>query len=149
MLRFCRGSVFQSDAKVLVNPVNCVGVMGAGLALQFKQSFPGDFEDYRYHCNRKQLVPGGVLFTLRDRSTPTLAHLATKNHWKQGSQIQWIEQGLLALKLGMMSRHLNSVALPAIGCGLGGLEWALVRERIEQAFEGTDFNVEVFEPLEG
>lgn len=151
MLEFTGGDILQADAEALVNPVNCVGVMGRGLAAVFKEAFPGNFDAYAGACRRGEVVPGRLLVFERE----PLAHpryivnFPTKRHWRDKSRLEDIEAGLAALKLDVVARGLRSIAVPALGAGLGGLKWATLRPRIVSALGGLNgVRVLVFEPLE-
>ena len=147
------GNIFNSGSQVLVNPVNTFGRMGKGLAEQFKHKFPANYGEYVHSCNRKQVQVGEV-HTFCDRlysgglARPVwIANFPTKDHWKQPSNIRWIEDGLESLKDFMREHDLRSVAIPALGCGEGGLDWIEVQHVIKAAFSGCpEFLVEVFVP---
>ncbi len=150
MVRFITGDIFAQDAQAIVNPVNCVGVMGKGLALQFKQKFPLNFEIYRTACMKGELRPGRILTCGTGRETPSvIINLPTKRHWRDGSRMEDIEAGLDALAREIRERGLSSVAIPALGAGLGGLEWNGVRKAIEDRLSGLkDTEITVLEPPE-
>lgn len=114
-------SLFDVGAKGLVNPVNCVGVMGAGLALEFKKKFPKNYKDYVCFCKHGEYKPGIVFFTTENNII--LYNVATKNHWKDRSQLEWVEKGIRNLVECLLVDKIESVAIPALGCGLGGLNW--------------------------
>jgi O-acetyl-ADP-ribose deacetylase (regulator of RNase III) len=151
MVRFITGDIFAQDAQALVNPVNCVGVMGKGLALQFKQKFPLNFNLYRRACMKDELQPGRILTCSTGRETPSvIINLPTKRHWRDSSRMEDIEAGLDALAREIRARRLSSVAIPALGAGLGGLEWREVRKAIEEKLSGLEgTEITVLEPLEG
>ena len=144
MLRGTDQSIFDSQSPVLVNPVNCVGVMGAGLALSFKQRFPQIDAPYRKACETGELAIGRPLWI--SVGTRWIVCLPTKDDWRQPSTLPYVRLALRGLVIGMRERHLTSVALPAIGCGLGGLSWDDVQLEIRQAFEGSDATVWVHPP---
>jgi O-acetyl-ADP-ribose deacetylase (regulator of RNase III) len=128
MIEYARGDILKADAEALVNSVNCVGVMGRGLALQFKQAFPQNFKAYKAVCERGDLAPGRVL--VHDRGallapdTPRyIINVPTKTHWRPPSNIEYIEAGMQALRREVEQRAIRSVALPPLGCGAGGLDW--------------------------
>ena len=137
MIQFVEGDIFESDAEALVNPVNCVGVMGAGLAAQFKRRFPENFSAYRSVCTLGQLKPG-VLFIFERGdcvlSPRYIVNFPTKLHWRERSDLRYISSGLEALLQEVRARHIKSVAIPPIGCGLGGLDWDSVLVLIERSF---------------
>jgi len=139
MIREVHGNIIKSDADALVNPVNCVGVMGAGLALQFKTAFPNNFLAYKYACV-DGLVRIGKTFVFHHVCGISSQHcwiinFPTKRHWSKNSCIEFIEAGLVDLLDECRSLDLQSIAIPPLGCGLGGLEWSVVRPLIVTAFE--------------
>lgn len=141
-------SIFDSTAQALVNPVNCVGVMGAGLALQFRQRFPGHFRAYGDLCSDGRLVPGSPVLT-RAEGEPPIILFPTKNHWREQSHLCDIEAGLLFLETALPRWHILSVAIPALGCGLGGLNWSDVQPliaRLKERLKGQ-VDVEIWEPV--
>lgn len=130
------GDIFASDCQALVNPVNCMGVCGAGLALQFKSRFLDNFHDYRCACESGALKIGNVYTFDRgaEHKNRFIINFPTKQHWKNGSKIEFIREGLRALVGELEWLQAESVAIPALGCGLGGLGWEEVREEISAAF---------------
>ena len=149
MIRFTTGDILNEDAEALVNTVNCVGVMGRGVALQFKKAFPENFRAYAEACQRGEVRPGRMfVFKTGALTNPRyIINFPTKRHWRGGSRIEDIKNGLKDLKRVIQESGIRSVAVPPLGSGLGGLRWSDVRPRIEQAlraFENLD--VVVFEP---
>jgi O-acetyl-ADP-ribose deacetylase (regulator of RNase III) len=150
MIEFQRGDILQSDAEALVNTVNCVGIMGRGIALQFRREFPENYKAYRQGCERGELRPGKMLvFLLSKLHGPRyIINFPTKRHWKGRSRIEDIQIGLRALIDEVRERGITSVALPPLGCGLGGLDWDQVRPLIEEAFSHLPaVRFVVYEPL--
>jgi O-acetyl-ADP-ribose deacetylase (regulator of RNase III) len=151
MIRSCRGDILQADAEALVNTVNCVGVMGKGLALQFRKAYPENYEVYRQLCDKGKLQPGMMLVhDLHRLMNPRyIINFPTKRHWKEMSYIEDIDAGLKTLVEEIRARGIRSIAIPPLGCGLGGLDWKVVRPRIERAFsELADVEALLFEPGE-
>lgn len=149
MIRFTQGDILKADAAALVNTVNCVGVMGRGIAAQFRKAFPENFRAYKLACGRGAVVPGEVLVVETGEGTGPrwIINFPTKRHWRGKSRIEDIEAGLRALVAEVERRGIRSIAIPALGCGLGGLAWDDVRPRIERAFASlADVDVQVFEP---
>lgn len=149
MIELVRGNILKADAEALVNTVNCVGVMGRGIALQFQKAFPDMFRAYVTACQRGELRPGKVqVHDLTRLNNPHyIINLPTKKHWKGKSHIEDIESGLQALVAEVRRLRLHSVAIPPLGCGLGGLNWQDVLPRIRQTFaELPDVRVLVYEP---
>lgn len=149
MISYKTGNMLAEDVEALVNTVNCVGVMGRGIALQFKKSFPENFKSYADACRREAVRPGSMfVHELGQLANPRyIINFPTKRHWRGKSQMGDIESGLAALAEEIRSRGIRSVAIPPLGSGLGGLDWAAVRSRIEAALEDlTDVEIVVFEP---
>jgi O-acetyl-ADP-ribose deacetylase (regulator of RNase III) len=149
MITFTQGDIFLSKAEALVNPVNCVGVSGKGLAKEFKKRFPEADDCYVKLCRMGVIIPGHVQM-LREGMLPEgkwIAYFPSKDHWRNPSQTDRISSGLDALARGLVLRKIKSVAIPALGCGNGGLAWSDVKPLIESAFKNNpEINVEVYEP---
>ncbi|MCC7352946.1 MAG: macro domain-containing protein, partial [Anaerolineae bacterium] len=143
-LLFVRGDLFASRAKTLVNTVNCVGVMGKGVALAFKERYPNMYEEYRRQCEQGEIRPG-VLRLYKD-THPWVLNFPTKRHWRARSRLEDIEAGLRALAGSYRSWEITSLAMPALGCGHGGLDWSDVRPLIERYLGDLDIAIEVYEP---
>lgn len=149
MIELTRGNLLEAPAEALVNTVNCVGYMGKGIALQFKQAFPANFKHYEAACHAGDMVPGKMM--IHDNgglvNPRYIINFPTKRHWKGKSRIEDIESGLSALVTDVQRLGIRSIAVPPLGCGLGGLEWRVVRPMIERAFAGLpDVQVLLFEP---
>ena len=149
MLNFKQGDIFEQSVEAIVNPVNCVGVMGKGLALEFKNRFPDCYREYAQACRAGNVQPGRmfVFQTLLVRWPRYIINFPTKRHWRDQSRLQDIQDGLQALANEMQNRRITSVAIPALGAGLGGLEWEPVREAIESSMKGLEgVEITVLEP---
>lgn len=150
MIEYRTGDILKSEAEALVNTVNCVGVMGRGIALQFKNAFPENFKAYAAACQREQVQPGRMFVFETGQLTPPrcIINFPTKRHWRGKSRIEDIAAGLSALVAEIRARHIRSIALPPLGSGLGGLDWAAeVRPRVEEALRVLDdVQVIVYEP---
>lgn len=149
MIEFKRGNIIAEDAEALVNTVNCVGVMGRGIALQFKKAFPANFKAYEAACQRSDVQPGSMfVFETNELTNPHyIINFPTKRHWRGKSRLSDIDAGLEALVAEIKERNIRSVAIPPLGSGLGGLIWSDVRARISQALsELSDVKIIVFEP---
>jgi O-acetyl-ADP-ribose deacetylase (regulator of RNase III) len=149
MIELTHGNILDADAEALVNTVNCVGIMGRGIALQFKNEFPENYEVYRHACERAVLHPGMMLtYDTGHYANPKyVINFPTKRHWKGNSRIEDIDSGLKALVAEVRTRGIRSIAIPPLGCGLGGLDWDEVRPRIEAAFADLpDVRVLIYEP---
>lgn len=149
MIQFKQGNLLTEDVEALVNSVNCVGVMGRGIALQFRNVFPANFQAYAEACKRHEVKPGQMLvYETGQLTNPRyIINFPTKRHWKGKSRMEDIEAGLVALGEEIRRRNIHSIAIPPLGSGLGGLEWRTVRERIEVALQGLDDrHIVIFEP---
>ena len=149
MIKFVTGNLFDSNAEAIVNTVNCVGFMGRGVALQFKKIYPDNFKAYELACKRGEIVPGKMfVFELNQLINPKyIVNFPTKRHWRGASRIEDIESGLIDLAAIITERQISSVALPPLGAGLGGLDWRVVRAKIEAALSHlSDVEIKVYEP---
>src|SRR5689334_18183630 len=135
MIDYHTGDILKDDSEALVNTVNCVGVMGRGIALQFKNAFPENFAEYAAACKRGNVKPGKMLVHQTGKLTGPryIINFPTKRHWRGKSRIQDIENGLTDLIAVLREKRVRSVAIPPLGSGLGGLDWADVRPLIEMA----------------
>jgi O-acetyl-ADP-ribose deacetylase (regulator of RNase III)/uncharacterized protein YwgA len=140
------GDLFESRAQALVNTVNCVGVMGKGIAEQFKQRFPEMFEDYKRRANRK-LVRLGEPYMFHDRSGKQIINFPTKDHWRSASRLADVELGLDYLAAHLADWGVTSIAVPPLGCGNGGLEWSEVGPLIYRKLHHLAVDVEVYAPF--
>ena len=150
MIKYTRGDILEARAEALVNTVNCVGVMGRGIALQFKRAYPANFKAYAAACKRGEVEPGRMFVYDRGERTDQryIINFPTKVHWRGKSQIEYIESGLDSLVSEVRSRGISSIAIPPLGSGLGGLDWAEVQPLIDRAFaELPDVQAEVYEPI--
>jgi len=149
MIEYKTGDITTEDAEALVNTVNCVGFMGKGVALRFKQVFPKNFKAYTEACERKEVQPGRMLVfeTGKPANPRYIINFPTKQHWRAKSKMEDIDSGLRALIQEIDQRRIRSIAIPPLGSGFGGLEWAEVRPRIEAALRGmNDLRVIIYEP---
>lgn len=129
------GSIFETEAEATVNPVNCVGVSGAGLARLFAQKYPENDKLYKQACREGRVVPGRGVITETGVERPAyIVNFPTKRHWRDKSRLNDIEMGLRNLHRELLRRQIDSIALPTLGAGLGGLGWPDVRELIEREF---------------
>jgi O-acetyl-ADP-ribose deacetylase (regulator of RNase III) len=149
MIEFRTGDILTEDAEALVNTVNCVGIMGRGIALQFKNAFPENFKAYATAYRQNEVQPGRMfVFATGTMTNPKfIINFPTKRHWKGKSRMEDIEAGLLALVAEIKEHGIRSVAIPPLGSGLGGLHWPDVRKRIKEALVALDdVRVIVYEP---
>jgi O-acetyl-ADP-ribose deacetylase (regulator of RNase III) len=143
------GDILKADAEAIVNTVNCVGIMGRGIALQFKKAFPANFRAYALACESGEVQPGKMfVYDTGSFTNPRyVINFPTKRHWKGKSRMEDIESGLVALAREVSDRGIKSVAIPPLGAGLGGLEWNDVRPRIEAALRNLpNLDVLIYEP---
>ena len=147
MIRFVRGDLLAAPAEALVNPVNCVGVMGRGLALAFKAAFPENFAAYAAACRAKEVATGRMFVFKRQASPRWIVNFPTKRHFRTPSKLEWIEDGLIDLRRVIVDMKIASIAVPALGCGLGGLDWLVVRPLIVDALDPIEgLEVHLHEP---
>ena len=149
MIELTSGDILKDDSDAIVNTVNCVGIMGRGIALQFKNAWPENFKAYEAACKREEVQPGRMfVYEVGQLTTPRyIINFPTKRHWRGKSRIEDIESGLKALVGEIRQRGIRSIAIPPLGSGLGGLDWNDVRPRIEAAMrEVPDVRVRIFEP---
>jgi len=147
MIFRAEGDLLATDAEALVNTVNTVGVMGKGIALQFKLAFPDNYVAYESACKREEVQIGKMFVFRRENNPRLLINFPTKKHWKGKSKIEDIKSGLKALIELVKKERIQSIAVPPLGCGNGGLEWDEVRPLIQQAFlELPEVQVQLFYP---
>jgi O-acetyl-ADP-ribose deacetylase (regulator of RNase III) len=135
MIEHGEGDILRTRVDALVNAVNAVGVMGKGLALQFKESFPDNFRAYEGACARGEVVVGRMFVVERQAPPRFIINFPTKAHWRQPSKLEYIAAGLADLVTTTRRLGISSLALPALGCGLGGPQWTDVKPLIEAAFD--------------
>jgi len=146
MFKALIGDLFESKAQTLVNTVNCVGVMGKGVALEFKKRYPAMFEDYVARCERKQ-VQLGKPYLYRDILGKMIVNFPTKDHWRSPARLSDIERGLDYFVEHFSSWGVSSVAMPPLGCGNGGLEWSEVGPLIYRKLHHLPIDIEVYAPF--
>jgi len=139
------GDILQSKAQTLINTVNCVGIMGKGIAQEFKNRFPAMFEDYAAGCERKEVKPG-VPYLYKTLLPPQIINFPTKDHWKSVSRITDIEHGMQLLLSEYKQWGITSLAIPPLGCGNGQLEWKAVGPLIYRYASQMDIPVELYAP---
>ncbi len=147
MITYTKGNLLEADVEVLVNTVNTVGVMGKGIALMFKERFRDNFDQYAKACKAGEVQVGRVFVTRTNELQPKwIVNFPTKQDWRNPSKLEWIEAGLRDLRRWMDETGINSIALPPLGAGNGGLDWEEVRPLIDNALLRTSTDVIVFEP---
>lgn len=149
MIQFMHGNLFDTRADILVNPVNCDGVMGKGIALEFKRRWPEMFQEYRVECVQKRLRIGtDFTWTVVDGSG-MIINIPTKRHWKDPSMYEDLAVSLGVLRVRIVGLGKRwSVAMPALGCGNGGLNWTFVKPMVVDALGSLPNTIYVFEPEE-
>lgn len=150
MIEYTNGNILQANAEALVNTVNCVGVMGKGIALQFKQAHPNNFKQYAAACKMSKVQPGHMLIVPTGNmfNPRYIINFPTKRHWRSKSRLKDIRSGLEALVKDVQELNIRSIAIPPLGCGNGGLDWQDVRPLIEDAFAALpDVRTILYEPL--
>lgn len=148
MIKYVVGNILESNAKALVNTVNLVGVMGKGIALQFKNSFPKNYKEYKKACEEKKIGIGKLFVskeTLID-GEKIIINFPTKTDWRKPSEYSYIEAGLDDLKRVIEEHNIDSIAIPPLGAGNGGLIWSRVKEMIEKKLSGLNIDIDVYEP---
>ncbi|MCM3737340.1 macro domain-containing protein [Bacillus cytotoxicus] len=151
MLKFTTGNLFEYGYKMdaIVNTVNCVGVMGKGIALEFKKRYPENFNYYEKVCSNKELLPGKMLMFLQNSNgyPRYIVNFPTKNHWRYPSKIEYISDGLDDLVTQIKKHSIQSISIPALGCGNGGLDWEDVKKLIKEKLQHLDdVEIIVYEP---
>lgn len=139
------GNIFESTCECLVNPVNTVGVMGKGLAKQFADRYPEMLATYKSDYRAGLLRVGQISWFFHDDNRPTIANFPTKRDWRNPSRLEWIDEGLQTLSRALARMDIPSVAIPPLGCGLGGLTYSDVYSLIEKHFLDSRILVEVYE----
>lgn len=137
-----QGDIFESSCEVIANPINCVGVMGGGLALAFKKKFPEHFETYKKMCQNGEIKVGELYVVDGDEKHKVLL-FPTKIHWRNPSLMEYVVDGLKYLAENYEKMDIKSIAIPAIGCGLGGLNWEDVKEQITSILSELDNKIEI------
>lgn len=149
MIHMKSGDILAANTEAIVNTVNCVGVMGKGIALQFKMKYPENFQIYKKTCDQGRMIVGKVLvFEQNTFANPKyIINFPTKRHWKAKSTIQDIRKGLDSLVAEVKRLKIKSIAIPALGSGLGGLDWLQVKSIIVDAFSTfNDIEILLYEP---
>lgn len=150
MLSVVKGDFFEYDADIRINTVNCVGVMGAGVALAFKEKYPDMFKYYAKQCKLGEIKPGdpsvwksGDMFS----KNIEIINFPTKDHWRNPSEYEYIEKGLIWLSNYLQEKDTLTLTLPALGCGHGGLDWEIVKNLIQRYLGDSHHKILVFEPI--
>jgi len=147
MIKIVTGDLFKSKAQTLINPVNCVGIMGRGVALKFKNKYPDMYDDYVIKCNTGELQIGKPYLYCNANSRTII--FPTKLHWRDPSRLRFIKSGLVYLKEHYKEWNITSLATPALGCGLGGLTWDAVILILEEELGKLDIPIDIYKPVIG
>lgn len=140
MIKYIKGTVFNSNAKTIVNTVNCSGIMGAGIALEFKLRYPEMYEEYVKHCENEEMKLGiPKIYEYSDKRW--IMNFPTKGHWRFPSKIKWIEDGLKYFVANYKKRNIESIAFPKLGTHNGGLEWDEIKIIMEKYLSQVDIPV--------
>ena len=144
MIHYIKGNLFTSNAKVLVNTVNTVGVMGKGIAADFKKIYPEMFEEYKQRCENGSLDIG--VLDLYRTSNKWILNFPTKKHWRSPSTVEYIEKGLQTLVQKATKMQITDIAMPKLGCGNGGLDWETqVKPIVEKYLKKSPLNISIYE----
>lgn len=144
-----KGNLLSENVEALTNTVNCVGIMGKGIALQFKQAYPENFKEYKKACDKKEVAIGKMfVFKLEQLiGIKYIINFSTKNHWKERSRLKYIINGLDDLVEVIKKYNIKSIAIPPLGCGNGGLNWNDVKPLITRKLGHlSDVRIVIFEP---
>lgn len=148
MIQYKRGNLFEDGAEAFVNAVNTVGIMGAGIALQFKQRYPDMYKQYKLDCAEGKVQLGKMHVFVRTEDYPRyIINFPTLHHWQDQSKLTDIEAGLHDLVQVVKEHKITSIAIPPLGCGIGGLNWDDVKQLVENAFKDEDVHVHLYEPI--
>lgn len=149
MIRYTTGNLLEAKADALVNTVNTVGIMGKGIALMFREAFEENFRAYTAACKRGEVRTGHMFVTERSAvlGPRWIINFPTKQDWRTKTRLSWVVDGLADLRRVIVDNGIRSIALPPLGCGNGGLDWAEVRPKIEEALGDLDgVDIQVYEP---
>ncbi len=149
MMRFTKGNLLDADVEAVVNTVNTVGVMGKGIALMFKERFPKNYEAYAAACKAGEVQVGRMFVSSVDEldGPRWVINFPTKEQWRPPTKLEWVREGLVALKDVIREKQIRSIAIPPLGCGNGGLDWEVVRPLIEETLgDLEDVEIVVYEP---
>lgn len=148
MIHYAKGDLLKSDAEALVNTVNTVGVMGKGIALQFKEQFPQNYLLYRQACKEKKVKIGEMFITVEQRlnGNKTIINFPTKTTWRKPSEYSYIQMGLESLHAEIIRRNIKSIAIPPLGSHNGGLDWLKVKEMIVEKLKDLNCDIYLYTP---
>lgn len=156
MITYTTGDIFKANTEAIVNPVNCVGVMGKGLALEFKKRFPYNYHEYKIQCANDLLEIGLMLITgpyvesdgkLFANYPMYIINFPTKKDWRDPSKMIYIDEGLIDLANTIEEYEIKSIAFPALGAGNGGLNWNFVKSIVEYRLRNSTAEIIIYNPL--
>lgn len=139
------GNIFNSKCQTIVNTVNCVGVMGKGIALVHKLRYPKMYEEYKQHCKNKLIKTGSLWLYSKQENAPWILSFPTKFHWKYPSKLEWIEQGLQKFVDTYEKRGITSIAFPLLGTHNGGLDTNEVRKLMVEYLKKCNIDIEIYD----
>ena len=139
------GNIFESNCSTIVNTINCVGVMGKGIALEFKKRYPDMFMDYVHKCDKGEIRPGEPY--VFQNGEISILNFPTKDHWRSPSRLSYVEDGLDWFVENYGKYDIHSIAFPPLGCGNGGLSWDVVGPVMYQKLNGLPINIEIYAPF--
>lgn len=146
MIRIKLGDIFESEMKTLVNTINCVGVMGKGIAKIYKDRYPKMFEEYKDMCTKK-LIHTGYLYPYYEDNSVKILNFPTKQHWRSPSKLEYIQEGLNWFIQNYERLKITSIAFPTLGCGNGGLDWETVGPLMYQSLKDLPIDIEIYAPF--
>ncbi len=150
MITYTTGDIFKANTEALVNPVNCVGVMGKGLALEFKRRFQKNFQEYKFQCDNDLLEIGEMLITgpyIYTNYPTYIINFPTKRDWRDPSKLIYIDNGLIDLAQTIEEFEIKSIAIPALGVGNGGLDWKFVKPMMDYRLKDSTAEIIIYNPL--
>lgn len=144
-IKYIKGNIFNSKCQSIVNTVNCVGVMGKGIAQVYKLRYPSMFLEYKEHCNKQIIKPGVLWLYNKQENAPWILNFPTKMHWKFPSKIEWIENGLKKFLDTYQQKRITSIAFPLLGTHNGGLDTQQVRQLMDKYLSKCNIEIEIYD----
>jgi O-acetyl-ADP-ribose deacetylase (regulator of RNase III) len=144
-IKHIKGNIFNSKCQTIVNTINCVGVMGKGIALVYKLRYPKMYKEYKEYCKNKLIKTGSLWLFTKQENAPWILNFPTKFHWKYPSKIEWIEQGLQKFVETYERKGVSSIAFPLLGTHNGGLDSNEVKSLMNQYLEKCQINIEIYD----
>lgn len=144
-IKHIKGNIFNSKCQTIVNTVNCVGVMGKGIALVHRLRYPKMYEEYKQHCKNKLIQPGSLWLYTKQENAPWILSFPTKYHWKYPSKIEWIEQGLQKFVDTYKKKGITSIAFPLLGTHNGGLDLEVVKNLMDKYLAKCNIDIEIYD----